>query len=162
MPHLITQSRHDRQHGAALITALVMLTVVTMLALTSLGTNRLEEKMASNSQEINRAFQTAETGLQRALDDDDTFNIVNDVDDNGTPYDPTDDIYDFSEIDIPVGPYAAETDFSAYFRQETIPKRGSGWDTSTAFYHFDVISNGATQTGASTILHAGAYQVGER
>ena len=162
MAHSKKQTRLGRQTGAALMTALVMLTVVTMLALTSLGTNTLEEKMASNSQEVNRAFQTAETGLKKAFDDDDAFNIVNLVDDNGTPYDPTDDIYDYSEMDIPVGPYVADTDFAAYFRQKTIPKRGSGWDTSMAFYHFDVISNGETQTGASTILHAGAYQVGKR
>ena len=162
MLHSITQLRHDRQHGAALVTALVMLTVVTMLALTSLSTSTLEEKMASNSQEVNRAFQTAETGLQRAVDDDNSFNIANTVSDNGTPYDPTDDIYDFSQINILIGPYAANTDFAAYFRQKTIPKRGTGWDTSTAFYHFDVISNGETQTGASATLHAGAYQVGQR
>lgn len=152
---------HGRQQGAALVTALVMLTVVTMLALTSLGTNTLEEKMASNSQEVNRAFQTAESGLQIAFADDDAFNIVNLVDDNGTPYDPTDDIYDFADSED-VGLYNAETDFAAFFNQKTIPKRGSGWDTSMAFYHFDVISNGETQTGASTILHAGAYQVGKR
>ena len=117
MTHSIDELRYDRQHGAALITALVMLTVVTMLALTSLGTNTLEEKMASNSQEVNRAFQTAEAGLAKAFDDDDAFNIVNLVDDNGTPYDPTDDIYDFSFSDNDVGPYSADTDFAAYFRQ---------------------------------------------
>lgn len=154
--------RPRAERGAALVTALVLLTVVTMLAITSMGTNTLEEKMAANSQEVNRAFQTAEVGLEKVFDDDGAFNIVNLVDDNGTPYNPTDDIYDYAFSDNDVGPYSADTDYAAYFRQKTIPKRGSGWDTKAAFYHFDVIANGETVSGASTILHAGAYQVGKR
>jgi len=159
MHHLSVRSS---QCGAALITALVLLTVVTMLAIASMGTTSLEEKMAANSQEVNRAFQTAEAGLEKAFQDDDAFNIVNLVDTNGTPYDPTDDIYDYTGSDHNVGSYDAETDYAAYFKQKTIPKRGSGWDTSMAFYHFDVISRGKTATGAATVLHAGAYQVGKR
>ncbi|MDA0822197.1 MAG: PilX N-terminal domain-containing pilus assembly protein [Proteobacteria bacterium] len=150
------------ERGAALVTSLVLLTVVTMLAITSMGTNTLEEKMAANSQEVNRAFQTAETGLQKVFEDSDAFNIVNLVDDNGTPYDPSDDIYDYEFSDNDVGPYSADTEYAAFFRQKTIPKRGSGWDTKAAFYHFDVVANGETESGASTILHAGAYQVGKR
>ncbi|MFT4563856.1 MAG: Tfp pilus assembly protein PilX, partial [Gammaproteobacteria bacterium] len=42
--------RPRAERGAALVTALVLLTVVTMLAITSMGTNTLEEKMAANSQ----------------------------------------------------------------------------------------------------------------
>ncbi|MGR9089576.1 MAG: pilus assembly PilX family protein [Gammaproteobacteria bacterium] len=159
MHHLSTRSS---ERGAALITALVMLTIVTMLAIASMGTASLEEKMAANSQEVNRAFQTAETGLEKAFQDDDAFNIVNLRDNNGTPYDPTDDIYDYTGSDNDVGLYGAETNFAAFFRQKTIPKRGSGWDTSMAFYHFDVVSEGRTNAGVSTVLHAGAYQVGKR
>ncbi len=151
-----------RQCGAALITALVFLTILTMLALASMGTNTLEEEMASNSQEVNRAFQTAETGLRLAFSDDAAFNTANSLDDNGTPFNPADDIYDFSGSDNTLWYPPAETEYGAYFRQKTIPARGSGWDTSMAFYHFDLVSRGDTQTGASTTLHAGAYQVGKK
>ena len=151
-----------QQRGAALITALVFLTVLTLLAIASMGTNTLEEKMAANAQEVNRAFQTAETGLRLAFDDDTAFNTTNALDDNGTPFNPADDIYDFSGVDADVGDYSADTQFAAYFQQKTIPQRGSGWDTSMAFYHFDLISRGDTETGASTTLHAGAYQVGKK
>ena len=150
------------QNGVALVTALVLLTVVTMLAITSMGTNILEEKMAANLQEVNRAFQTAESGLAKALEDDAAFNIVNLVDDNDTPFYPSDDIYDFNGSDADLGDYSADTNFAVYFRQKTVPKRGSGWDTDTAFYHFDVVSQGETGSGAATTLHAGAYQVGQR
>ncbi|MGR8950650.1 MAG: pilus assembly PilX family protein [Gammaproteobacteria bacterium] len=157
-----SRKRIAHQGGAALVTALVLLTVVTMLALTSLGTNTLEEKMAANSQEVNRAFQTAESGLKKAFLDDTAFNIVNLYDDNGTPYDPTDDIFDYIQVDNDVGTYSADTRYAAYFKQKTVPKRGSGWDVSMAFYHFDVVSEGKTNSGAVTTLHAGAYQVGKR
>ena len=160
MKHRSIASRN--QSGAALVTALVLLTIVTLLAITSMGTNTLEEKMAANSQEVNRAFQTAETGLRLAFADDTAFNTGNALDDNGTPFNPADDIYDFSGTDTGVGDYSADTDFGSYFRQKTIPKRGSGWDTTMAFYHFDLVSKGRTESGASTTLHAGAYQVGKK
>ncbi len=152
----------SKQGGAALVTSLVLLTILTLLALTSMNTNTLEEKMAANSQEVNRAFQTAETGLALALTDDGAFNTNNSVDDNGTPFNFDDDIYAFSQTTNNIGSYNADTEFSAWFRQKTTPKRGSGWDTSMAFYHFDLISRGKTQSGASTTLHAGAYQVGKK
>jgi type II secretory pathway pseudopilin PulG len=151
-----------RERGAALVTALVLLTIMTLLAITSMGTNTLEEKMAANTQEVNRAFQTAETGLRTIMGDDNAFNTGNSVNDNGTPFDPTDDIYVYTASDIDVGTYSADTVYTAVFRQTTIPKRGSGWDTSMAFYHFDLGASGATVTGVSTILHAGAYQVGKK
>lgn len=151
------------QRGAALVTALVLLTIVTLLAITSMGTNTLEEKMAANSQEVNRAFQTAETGLAKVLADDTAFNTNNKVNDGGTPFDPTDDVYDFTAIDTDVGDqYHAETEYTANFRQKTIPKRGTGWDTTMAFYHFDLGATGTTQSGVRAAVHAGAYQVGKK
>jgi len=158
----VTSFSIQHQSGAALVTSLILLTVVTLLAITSMSTNTLEEKMASNSQEMNRAFQTAETGLAKILADDDAFNTTNSVDDNGTPFDPSDDIYDYTTTDSAVGPYTAETVYNAEFRQKTIPKRGTGWDTSMAFYHFDLGSRGITETGVSAEHHAGAYQVGKK
>ncbi len=150
------------ESGAALVTALVLLTVVTLLAITSMSTNTLEEKMASNSQEVNRAFQTAETGLAKILVDDSAFNTTNSVDDGGTPFDPTDDVYDYTFTDSNVGDYTAETIYTAQYRQKTIPKRGTGWDTSMAFYHFDLAARGITMTGVTAEHHAGAYQVGKK
>lgn len=153
---------YKHQQGAALVTSLILLTVVTLLAITSMSTNTLEEKMASNSQEMNRAFQTAETGLAKILADDDAFNTTNSVDDNGTPFNPTDDIYDFTSTDNDVGPYSADTVYTAEYRQKTIPKRGTGWDTSMAFYHFDLAARGITASGVTAAHHAGAYQVGKK
>lgn len=139
---------HQKQNGAALITALVFLIILTMLAMSSMTTNTLEERMAANSQEMNRAFQTAESGLEVAFEDKSSFSI------NNTEANP------FTGTVNNFGDYNAETDFEVAFRQATAPKRGSGWDSNYALYHFDIESAGETASGASTIIHAGAYQVG--
>lgn len=52
-----------RQHGAALIIALVFLLLLTLLGVTAMGTTSLEEKMAGNLRDKDLAFQAAETGL---------------------------------------------------------------------------------------------------
>ena len=70
-------NRINSQKGAALITALVMLVILTMLGLSSIMTNTMNERMAANSQEVNRAFQAAETGLDLGYADADSFNINN-------------------------------------------------------------------------------------
>ncbi len=136
------------QNGAALVTALVFLVIMTLLALGSMSTNTLEEKMAGNSQEVNRAFQTAESGLELAFEDTNSFSI------NNTEINP------YTGSNTAFGDYSADTTFEVAFRQATTPKRGSGWDSNYALYHFDIGSTGATDSGASTTIHAGAYQVG--
>ncbi len=163
---MMHRSTHSQaQSGAALVTALVLMTVVTLLAITSMGTNTLEEKMAANSQELNRAFQTAETGLERILADNLAFDTGNKKADSGTPFIPEDDIYDYSIPDTDVGDYSADTEYGAVFREKTPPKRSAtGWNREVySFYHFDLRSTGVTENvGISTVLHAGAYQVGPK
>jgi Tfp pilus assembly protein PilX len=56
-----------RQQGAALLTTLVFLIVLTIVGVSSMQNNRLEQKMSTNIQEINHAFQYAESGLPRGL-----------------------------------------------------------------------------------------------
>ena len=150
MMNRLSHSLPADQHGAALITALVLLVILTMLGLSSMSTNTMEERMAANSQEINRAFQTAETGLELAFSDESSFSLNNTVDNPSTGSNNN------------VGTYSADTDYTVAYRQKTSPKRGSGWDSSFSFYHFDLTSTGSTNSGATTTLHAGAYQVGAR
>lgn len=138
------------QNGAALITALVMLVILTMLGLSSMTTNTMEERMSANSQEINRAFQSAESGLDQAYADIDGFNISKTV---SNPNTGTDNNF--------AGQGTALT-YSIGFRQQTPPKRGSGWDSNYSLYHFDMSSSAATESGASTTIHAGSYQVGRK
>ncbi|MDO9227269.1 MAG: PilX N-terminal domain-containing pilus assembly protein [Pseudomonadota bacterium] len=54
------------QSGAALITSLVFLTVLTILGMSTLGTALLESRMAGNARDRNLAFQAAESALRDA------------------------------------------------------------------------------------------------
>lgn len=55
-----------QQRGAVLIFCLVFLLVLTLMGVSSMESAVLEERMASNMQDYNAAFQAAETSLQTA------------------------------------------------------------------------------------------------
>ena len=55
-----------KQRGAVLIFCLVFLLVLTMMGVSSMESAVLEERMAGNMQDINAAFQAAESSLQTA------------------------------------------------------------------------------------------------
>lgn len=59
-------SSANREKGAALITSLIFLTVLTILGMSTLGTALLESRMAGNMRDRNIAFQAAEMGLRDA------------------------------------------------------------------------------------------------
>ena len=54
------------QRGAALITALLLLVVLTILGLSVMQMSRVQEKMAGNTRDINVGFETAEGALRNA------------------------------------------------------------------------------------------------
>lgn len=58
------QARHER--GAVLLTGLVFLVVLTLLGVSTMSINALEERMAGNTRDLNIAFQAAESGLRDA------------------------------------------------------------------------------------------------
>jgi type IV pilus assembly protein PilX len=60
------QTNFIDQAGAALITSLIFLTVLTILGMSTLGTALLESRMSGNSRDRNLAFQSAEIGLRDA------------------------------------------------------------------------------------------------
>ncbi|HZF32013.1 MAG TPA: pilus assembly protein [Gammaproteobacteria bacterium] len=53
-----------RERGAALIVALVLLLLMTVLGVTAMRTTTLQERMAGNLRDSNLAFQAAEAGLR--------------------------------------------------------------------------------------------------
>lgn len=56
-------SATDKQSGVVLVMALVMLTVLTLIGVTSMSSSTLEVKVASNMQQHNTAFQAAQSRL---------------------------------------------------------------------------------------------------
>jgi type IV pilus assembly protein PilX len=54
----------SRQHGAVLVTSLLLLLVMTVLALSASQSTRMQERMAGNARDYDLAFQSAEAGLR--------------------------------------------------------------------------------------------------
>lgn len=54
-----------QQQGAALVVSLIMLLLMTLVGVTAMQVSTVQEKMVSNSRDLNVAFQAAETALKR-------------------------------------------------------------------------------------------------
>lgn len=93
MSNRIKSSFPARERGAAMVIALVMLLVLTLLATASARMTLMEERMTGNTQDRNIAFQAAEAGL-RAGEGEAQVPVLPDFDVNAsglyTPADPGD------------------------------------------------------------------------
>lgn len=56
--------RQARQRGAVLVTAMLLLLVLTVIGVTVMQMSRMQERMAGNSRDVNLAFQAAEGALR--------------------------------------------------------------------------------------------------
>ena len=63
--HVYPRQCH-REQGSALITGIVLLMILTLLALSSLSSGMVEEKLAANERDRQVAFQAAEAMLREA------------------------------------------------------------------------------------------------
>lgn len=133
-----------RQSGAALIMSLVILLIMTILGISAMGTSTLEQKMAGNTQEATRAFEAAESGLSKALQFPENFNL-------NTAQTKT---YEFG-----TGGKSGNAKVTTKFVQFTPPKRGSGFGISFDTANFDQLSEGKTLTSAKTVVHQGVAVV---
>jgi type IV pilus assembly protein PilX len=52
------------QRGAALVTSLVLLLVLTVIGVTAMSMTRMQERMAGNTRDLNLAFQGAEAAIR--------------------------------------------------------------------------------------------------
>lgn len=138
-----------RQHGAVLITSLVLLLIMTLLGLTTMSTSSTEERMASNNQEMNRAFHAADAGLASAFMDG------NSLDTSGQVTEQIDNI----------GDYDASATYTSNLRQITaLPRSGNLeqiWGAGFGKHHFELRSVGTTESsGANSTIVGGIVQIG--
>ncbi len=137
------------QRGAALITSMVILLILTVIGITALGTTSLEQKMSVNIQEANRAFEAAESGMARVMN---TTNDPNKIVPNTFTFGPSGE----------GGTAQVQTQFRAW----TKPPRGSVYSGACrgpykfVANHFDTSSTGTAAAGASVTLSQGFYQIG--
>ena len=144
------------QTGAVLFTALVMMVLMTLLAVTMMGNTAMDEKMAQNSQDKNRAFQGAETGIELAIADPSTINTSCTTNAGGNNCTTT----NVADLGAAVTGYGVSVTYQSKFLQKTPVARGSGFDTSFANYWFEIQSKARTETGAASTVALGMFQVG--
>ena len=146
------------QSGAVLFTALVLMVLMTMLAVTMIGNTSMDEKMAQNSQDKNRAFQAAETGIEMAIANSGSMNTSNTI--NAATGLSSFNQGDAATLGTAVTGYGVSVTYSSVFLQKTPVTRGSGFDSSFANYWFELQSKARTDTGAESTVSLGMFQVG--
>jgi type IV pilus assembly protein PilX len=62
--HPAIASMQKKQSGAALIVSLILLSVLTILAVSASQSTRMQERMAGNARNVDIAFQAAEAGAR--------------------------------------------------------------------------------------------------
>ena len=146
------------QSGAVLFTALVLMVLMTLLAVTMMGNTAMDEKMAQNSQDKNRAFQAAETGIEMAIANSGSMNTSNAID-SATGLSSFNQ-GDATTLGSSTTGYGVSVTYSSVFLQKTPVTRGSGFDSSFANYWFELQSKARTDTGAESTVSLGMFQVG--
>ena len=68
-------NRTTRDSGSALVVALILLMLLTMIGVQGMRTNVMQERMAGNMRERNLAFQAAEAALRVGEAEDDEFTV---------------------------------------------------------------------------------------
>jgi len=132
-----------KQSGAALVVGLVMLSILTLLAITAMNTSSTELIMAGNEQFRERAFQAAEAGVEMA-----TKNLAS-VPQTG------------AAIESKNQPIASQTDdnysiSSVYIGEDNdIP----GYNASFSGLHYRIDSTGKSRRNAISAHQQGAYVI---
>ncbi len=125
------------------------LVVLTLLGVSVMNVTQLEERMAGNTQEMNQAFHSAETGLSQAYGDTTVWNPTSTVT----------QVYTNIPTELPAG--VRRTDQSSYATEYLVatgPPPGYDKDKyQTA--HFDFESKGKSQSDFETVLHGGGFKV---
>lgn len=133
------------QRGAALIMALVILLILTILGVTAMSTSSLEQKMAGNIQDLTRAFQAAESGIDRIIDNNpESFDMTS----------PTSSSYSFDNDKS--GKTTVTPSLIQITSRSQRSSRSSG-ATSASTAHINLTSNGVLGNARYTV-HQGVTQ----
>ena len=135
-----------RERGAVLIVAMILLVVLTLLGVSAMNTSQLEERMASNSQESARSFESAESGLSMAFNTDSAWTLDGKTSPKET---------------IPSDVAGLDVEWSSSFAGWSPPPPGSLFSaTKFRSANFDFASSGGSGNGnIVTTVHGGAYQI---
>ncbi|MEE9337106.1 MAG: PilX N-terminal domain-containing pilus assembly protein [Methylococcaceae bacterium] len=138
------------QQGAVLIVSLLFLVIMTILGVSAMSTNVLEEKMVSNIRQEKIAFQAADSCNSR-LAGENNFTFVKDWEDAW------DNSINIGHADAKnAAAYSAERKFI----MDTSPPRNSGYSAiKFQSSHNEYKCTGSASSGAQVVLRQGVYQI---
>jgi hypothetical protein len=157
------QARNDKLHntyiaiyrnesGAALVIALIMMIVLTLIGLASIFTSTFEIKISGNKRGSTNAFYGADSGIQVLVSRVENF--------NPTLYNATTLQYNpFTDVNnININPTNAQATMTYQVTQQGAP-RGYGFSAlNFEFEHFLVASTGRDQTDSNLIKSTSTVQ----
>ncbi len=136
------------ERGAALVVALILLVIITIFAISAMGTSRLGLLMAGNSQYKLRAFQAAQSAIEARIVAGGFSTTLNN---QATTY-------PFTDADTGI---ASTGTASITFQTSTdVPAGGFSLGTSYLAYHFEIEATGTARRGAVSNQTQGFYIVG--
>lgn len=146
-------ARTRRERGAALVTTLVLLTVMTVLSVGAMGMSTLELVMAGNYQSQERAFEAAEAVIELELARTDVVPLA-----APGPLPPVAQNQNRDYIDADGRVVATATGNTAYRQQATATGWQLGGSVSYSAYHFQT-TGAANGVGGTTRQHQQGYYV---
>jgi type IV pilus assembly protein PilX len=138
MSSVILTHRARRQRGAALVIGLILLAVITLLAVAGMNSASLELVMAGNMQTKERAFQTAEAGIEQTMA----------MGEFTVPKDPKTE----EHTDVQVGSASEKFSSTLTLDLDGAPQAaiwGNSWN-SFSTYHFTLVSKGMSARNSET------------
>jgi type II secretory pathway pseudopilin PulG len=150
---MYARSTPNKQRGAALIIGLILLAIITLLAVVGMNISNSELSAATSEQLRMRAFQAAETGVERGLAGllDIPTSSTAEVEGAVTPVEgaPT------NPDDEPIDHYQTRSQYRG--ESNLVDGYGKGFGS----FHFTVVSEGTSARNAIAEHTQGAYIVNQ-
>ena len=145
MTHRNTRHIMRKEAGAALVVALFMIVILSLIGLASSSSSIFEIGLSGNKRGSTTAFYAADGGAQAAMTNVQNFNL--------TRYDSDDNKYE-DVLNDPANTNQNPTNATVVITHETSlsgPPRGLGMGTHVSFIHFLITSTGQDQMESSLI-----------
>jgi Tfp pilus assembly protein PilX len=130
------------QSGAALVVALVMMVVLTLIGLASIFSSTFDIKISGNKRGSTNAFYGADSGIQVLVARVENFNPST----HNYPYNPFTDL-----TNININPTNAQATITYDTAQQGAPRGGGVSALNFEFEHFLVASTGSDSTDINPI-----------
>ncbi|SRR5713226_4181920 len=143
-------SPSGRESGTALVMAMVILLILTIIGVTALNTTSLEAKMAGNIQDTNFAFEAAESGL--ASSNGATLDLFNPVYTPGPTAGAT--------LGLGRASVSVVTTFKAFAPIKRTNNTNNMYGIGFSAANFDQVSTGqVAASNATVVIHQGTLQI---